>query len=62
MSGGRPEEQVYGVEIDAAVHERISAQLVAESALDPGHLILADFFGVDSAFGAIVKYLLSLLG
>jgi hypothetical protein len=44
--GGDPSEQVFGVEIDQAVHARISEKLGDEFGVSKDHLLLADFFDV----------------
>lgn len=45
--GGLPASQVYGVEIDAQVHKRVSQELAGADRIDRDHLILADFFSLE---------------
>ncbi|MGC8638842.1 MAG: N-6 DNA methylase [Isosphaeraceae bacterium] len=45
--GGRPENQVYGAEIDSPVFDRTSDRMVRAYALNRKHLIHADFFSID---------------
>lgn len=42
--GGRPEQQVYGVELDEDAYTRVAQELASCS---PANLILSDFFAVD---------------
>ena len=46
--GGKPENQVFGVEIDPAVHRRIAEKLSDEYSLSRKNLLLADFFSLDA--------------
>lgn len=56
--GGSPSKQIFGVELDAIVHETVSAELSASYMLDRRNLILSDFFAVDPSvvpeFDAVV--------
>ncbi|MCK4340630.1 MAG: N-6 DNA methylase [Phycisphaerae bacterium] len=47
--GGEPSASVYGVEIDAEVHHRISAKLTDEFSVDQRNLRRGDFFDRDSS-------------
>jgi predicted RNA methylase len=47
--GGQPADQVIGVEIDPAVHARITDKLVEEFSVKAPNLLLADFFSLDPA-------------
>src|SRR5262249_39006771 len=47
--GGQPANQVFCVEIDPAVHTRISNDLVHEFGIKEQNLFLSDFFDVDCA-------------
>ncbi|CAN5626317.1 class I SAM-dependent methyltransferase [soil metagenome] len=46
LMGGEINDQVYGVELDADVHSRVSAELREALGVSPKNLILADFFEV----------------
>jgi adenine-specific DNA-methyltransferase len=45
--GGRPQESIFGVEVDAGVFTRIAAKLADEFLLNRKHLLCDDFFNVD---------------
>jgi hypothetical protein len=45
--GGRPENQVYGAEIDPPVFQGTSDRMFSDYALNTRHLIHADFFSID---------------
>jgi adenine-specific DNA-methyltransferase len=45
---GRPDERMFGIEIDPLVHKCISQKLVEEFNVKPEHLKLSDFFALRS--------------
>jgi hypothetical protein len=52
--GGRPERQVFGVEVDPGVHAQVAGEIAETWGLGNGHLILSDFFRTDNgSFGPL---------
>ena len=47
--GGRPRDQVFGVEFDECVHQEIANKLRQEFAVRSGHLTCTDFFALERA-------------
>src|SRR5262249_39319433 len=45
--GGRPADQVFGVEIDPLVHRQISDHLLDDFGVEKPNLLLSDFFDLD---------------
>jgi adenine-specific DNA-methyltransferase len=49
--GGRPESQVFGIEIDEEVHRRFTEKLTDEYFLGRKTLVLSDFFNIEPTNG-----------
>ena len=52
--GGRPRDQVFGVEFEESVHQEITNKLRQEFMLGSGRLVCADFFSLERATNAPV--------